>query len=182
MPLELDARQRAMLQEMGVRVWLPGAAFEPPAAATTRPAADTTVRAPTRSSLESPAPQAPPAPMPGAAPVAQAALTAATELDAMDGASLQQAATLCKACGLCGGRQGLGLVEEHILLLGAACFALGGEDLAHHLVEPLLEQVTLDAKKSVLSNQDIPLRKCCLQVLLQASEFFDRGLQSHCVF
>ena len=94
-----------MLQEMGVRVWLPGAAFEPPAAATTRPAADTTVRAPTRSSLESPAPQAPPAPMPGAAPVAQAALTAATELDAMDGASLQQAATLCKACGLCGGRR-----------------------------------------------------------------------------
>ncbi|MFM1980795.1 MAG: hypothetical protein RLZ68_2060, partial [Pseudomonadota bacterium] len=27
MTLELDARQRAMLQEMGVHVWLPGTAF-----------------------------------------------------------------------------------------------------------------------------------------------------------
>jgi len=62
-------------------------------------------------------------------------------------------------CGLCRRCQGLSLVEEHVLLLGAACFALGGKDLAHHLIEPLLEQVALDAKKSVLSNQDILLRK-----------------------
>jgi hypothetical protein len=36
MPLELDTRQRAMLQEMGVQVWLPGTAFAPklPLAAT----------------------------------------------------------------------------------------------------------------------------------------------------
>lgn len=31
MPLELDSRQRAMLQEMGVHVWLPETAFAPPA-------------------------------------------------------------------------------------------------------------------------------------------------------
>ena len=85
-----------------------------------------------------------------------------------------------RCCGLC--RQGLGLIEEHVPLLGAACFALGGEDLAHHLVDPLLEQVALDAKKSVLSNQDILLRKCCLQVPLEGSEFFDRGLQRHYSF
>ena len=44
--------------------------------------------------------------------------------------------------------QSLGLVEEHVLLLGAARFALGGEELTQHLVEPLLEQVTLSAHKA----------------------------------
>ena len=37
--------------------------------------------------------------------------------------------------------------RAHILLLGAARFALGGEELAQHLVQPLLEQVALSFEK-----------------------------------
>jgi len=60
MPLNLDARQRAMLQEMGITLWLPGA---PPAPA---PLPATAVAAP-----------APPAPMPPAAAPTPAAPPAA---------------------------------------------------------------------------------------------------------
>ena len=52
------------------------------------------------------------------------------------------------AGGLLGCGQGLGLVEEHVLLLGAACFALGGEELAQNLVKPLLQKVALGAHKA----------------------------------
>ena len=92
------------------------------------------------------------------------------------GAVFQRWRGLCRRC------QGLGLIEEYVLLLGAARFALGGEDLAHHLVEPLLEQVALIAHKAQLRSQCFPLRKCCLQVLLESREFFDCGLQRHCSF
>jgi len=60
MPLNLDARQRAMLQEMGITLWLPGAAPAP------APVPATTVAAP-----------APPAPMPLAAAPTPAAPPAA---------------------------------------------------------------------------------------------------------
>ena len=60
MPLNLDARQRAMLQEMGITLWLPGAAPAP------APAPATAVAAP-----------APPAPMPPAAAPTPAAPPAA---------------------------------------------------------------------------------------------------------
>ena len=48
MPLNLDARQRAMLQEMGITLWLPGAAPAPaPApAAALAPRADEAERRP----------------------------------------------------------------------------------------------------------------------------------------
>ena len=42
--------------------------------------------------------------------------------------------------------------------------------------------IVLPLKAATVRREDIPLRKCCLQVLLQGSKFFDRGLQSHCVF
>ena len=80
MAIDLDDRQRAMLQEMGVRVWLPGTAFEPPAAPVVA------------------APMAKPA----ALPVTQAVLT---DVAALDWQALADAAAQCQACGLCAGRK-----------------------------------------------------------------------------
>ena len=62
MPLNLDARQRAMLQEMGITLWLPGAAPAP------APVPATAVAAPV-----------PQAPMPPVAPPAPAAPPAARQ-------------------------------------------------------------------------------------------------------
>lgn len=107
MDLELDDRQRAMLQEMGVRVWLPASA---PSALV---AADSTAAA---------APRAPLAPV---MPVAQAGVAATIRavptppasngvavasgeplsLQALDWAALARAAASCEACGLCAGRK-----------------------------------------------------------------------------
>jgi uracil-DNA glycosylase len=92
--LSLDERQRAMLLEMGVRVWLPGTAF------TTAP-----IDAP-----EEPAPApAPPTAPPLRAPVRPAAVPVtaspvASELASLDALSLANAAGSCQACGLCAGR------------------------------------------------------------------------------
>lgn len=100
MTLELDTRQRAMLMEMGVHVWLPEAA-EALATAQEAPAPDEPVPVATART---------PAPM--SAPRAVAAQSAAAvangeplDLGAMDGAALAQAASTCQACGLCAGRK-----------------------------------------------------------------------------
>ena len=110
MALELDSRQRAMLQEMGVHVWLPETVSAPagvqplPADAApvlqsmpvvqergARPAA---VSAPTRAPLA-------PSATPGATTLAGEPLV----LQGMDWAELAQAAATCQACGLCAGRK-----------------------------------------------------------------------------
>lgn len=91
MPLELDDRQRAMLQEMGVRVWLPGMAFAP---------------VPQRATPVAQRPEA-------TAPVAPAAVTTprATQtapgsaVHPLDWPALADAAASCQACGLCAGRK-----------------------------------------------------------------------------
>ena len=99
MALELDDRQRAMLQEMGVRVWLPGTAFsvlpmEVPAVA---PAA----RSPSNA-----APQVRPAsPMPATPTKLQPVAAQAVVADGMDWADLAQKIAICQACGLCAGRK-----------------------------------------------------------------------------
>lgn len=98
---ELDARQRAMLAEMGVRVWAPkpvpaqhpaAAAQEPdalvPAAPASRPAA---VAAPAPVAV--PAPTAPTSPARSASPVAT-----------LDWPALREVVASCQACGLCQGR------------------------------------------------------------------------------
>ncbi len=96
MTLELDDRQRAMLQEMGVRVWMPGATFalqggEPQRQAATAP------RAP------APAPQtAAPAALRAAPP---AAGTTVLDLNHLDWQALADTAASCQACGLCAGRK-----------------------------------------------------------------------------
>lgn len=80
MALELDARQRAMLQDMGVTVWLPAAA----------PPAVTKAELP-RMPARTPPAAASPAVMP-------------SEALAADGPTLAAQAQACQACGLCAGR------------------------------------------------------------------------------
>jgi len=126
MPLQLDTRQRAMLLEMGVHVWLPGTDFgvhagadeavaeasapahpQPP-----RPAAHPAAAA-------AAAPAAAISPRPAAANLASLAASASSAVAALQGAgvandlgqihtlgwtTLQQTAAGCQACGLCAGR------------------------------------------------------------------------------
>ena len=103
----LDARQRAMLAEMGVRVWAPKPAAtraaEPEAAqAVAMPAAQATAPAPRMPVTAPPAPVntkasasvlAEPAPQRSASPV-----------DSLDWPALREAVASCEACGLCQGR------------------------------------------------------------------------------
>lgn len=91
MALDLDDRQRAMLGEMGVHVWLPAAApATPPIPA-----------------IPVPAPRgAPPATVAGAQPAAPATVAGATLfLAGLDWPALASAAAACQACGLCAGRK-----------------------------------------------------------------------------
>lgn len=110
MALDLDERQRAMLQEMGVRVWSPGTEFLPEPAQE----AVAALRAPV--STAPPMAQAPAQRMPTAAPTAPATTRAVPEraplesgaigaLAAMDWPALVGAAASCQACGLCAGRK-----------------------------------------------------------------------------
>ena len=95
MPLELDKRQRAMLQEMGVRVWLPGTAFEPEAAPSqaaqaTRvtPVARPTPTQPMRQAIALATPD-----------------TQTLALESLGWHALANAAAHCQACALCAGRK-----------------------------------------------------------------------------
>jgi uracil-DNA glycosylase len=111
MPLNLDARQRAMLLEMGVRVWLPGTAFdtEPPSLADTapapsRPAPVAVAAAAPAASTRAPVAVPPVRAMPHPAP-ARAATGAALGLAALAWEALADTAAACEACGLCAGRK-----------------------------------------------------------------------------
>lgn len=115
MSLDLDDRQRAMLQEMGVRVWLPSA--EPVLAvvptpqarvATPPPAATPTDPQPTAREPAQAAPVTARAPVGGYpdAGVTAPAAAAALDLQGLEGGSaLRQTAAACRACGLCSGRK-----------------------------------------------------------------------------
>ncbi|MEP6972294.1 MAG: uracil-DNA glycosylase [Betaproteobacteria bacterium] len=92
MSLNLDARQRAMLLEMGVRVWWPRA----PAAAK--------VAGPLARVVREPHPTAP-APSPALSQTDGA-------VEHMDWAQLAQAVQDCTACGLCEGRKAPVFVSE----------------------------------------------------------------------
>ncbi len=85
MTLSLDARQRAMLAAMGVRVWQPTPA----------------VQALARATQTAPSPVVPASPV--TTDIALKALPAG--LAEMDWAALQNAASECQACGLCETRQ-----------------------------------------------------------------------------
>ena len=108
MPLQLDTRQRAMLLEMGVHVWLPGTDFglhtsidaAPSAAPAAAPASPRPASLPPRVAT-------PTAAAPARAPVPAPATGTANDLGqihALSWADLQQTAAHCQACGLCAGR------------------------------------------------------------------------------
>ena len=132
----LDARQRAMLAEMGVRVWAPRAEA---AAAELAPAPVPEQSAPvppppveTRS-LATAAPRTAPRPAsvpPAVAPVAPPAQRAAAErlrpagVAQMDWPALQAAVAGCEACGLCKTRRntvfGVGDTQTDWMIVGEA--------------------------------------------------------------
>ncbi len=119
MTLELDARQRAMLQEMGVRVWLPGTAFATVPADTPADMAVEVEQAPMRSAASrvpaalqvAAAMQERPAVVPVAAPAANAQ---AVNAAALDWSALTDAVAACQACGLCAGRKGTTLLAPTV--------------------------------------------------------------------
>lgn len=117
---ELDARQRAMLAEMGVRVWAPKpaqakaatggvreteASVVPVPAPASRPAAVVAVAAPT-----------PPTPVTSARPV--------TAVSTLDWPALRDTVAGCRACGLCQGRTntvfGVGDEQADWMVVGEA--------------------------------------------------------------
>ena len=118
MPLQLDTRQRAMLLEMGVHVWLPGTDFGVQAAAEESPVSASERPQPPRPAANSAQPAAA-SPRPTAANLASLAASASPAVAALQGAgaandlgqihtlgwaALQQTAAGCQACGLCAGR------------------------------------------------------------------------------
>lgn len=122
MSLQLDARQRAMLEEMGIRVFAPETAFLPdediapvlsarevPAAAQPRPAV---VQAP------QPVPQAR-IPLPATGPRERI-----PGIERMEWDALKQAVAACQACRLCEGRTntvfGVGDLQADWLVVGEA--------------------------------------------------------------
>ena len=138
MSLDLDDRQRAMLQEMGVRVWLPDAVQMHDAdaadAATTVPVAPA-VQAPhgvlhaaTALALEritgglAPTPTAPRVATPDArSPLRAGSVPAAAvgeplALQGLEWSGLVETAAACQACGLCAGRKNstLGLTAQPV--------------------------------------------------------------------
>lgn len=102
MSLDLDARQRAMLLELGLRVWQRPAAEQ----ATAAPASS----APVRTAAKTAAPAQPAPTLAPTAPITPIAPVTPIELASTDGAPigwprLQQTVAACQACGLCSGRK-----------------------------------------------------------------------------
>ena len=116
---QLDARQRAMLAEMGVRVWAPKVR---PAAVDATP--EPAVAAPPAATARS-APAAPRAPAPpmAEAPVAMRPARAAS-VQTMDWATLRETVAGCEACGLCKSRKntvfGVGDEQADWMIVGEA--------------------------------------------------------------
>ncbi|MCW5653967.1 uracil-DNA glycosylase [Hydrogenophaga sp.] len=117
----LDARQRAMLAEMGVRVWAPR----------TRPtgAAEATSEPPVAAPRPAPAPVAaasPPAAtgLPVPATVMAQRPARAGEVQSMDWATLRETVAQCQACGLCKSRKntvfGVGDEQADWMIVGEA--------------------------------------------------------------
>lgn len=108
MPLQLDTRQRAMLLEMGVHVWLPGTDFGVQSGTDVAAAEASPANAPARP--QTPRPAANLASLDASASPAVAALQGAGaandlgQINTLGWAALQQTAAECQACGLCAGR------------------------------------------------------------------------------
>ena len=113
MSLQLDERQRAMLLEIGVRVFQPDTPSAPEfIAAQAQPARSATVFPNEK-------------PVASAAPVPPAPLAArAAGIDTMEWDTLEQTVSQCRACGLCNGRRntvfGVGDRQADWLIVGEA--------------------------------------------------------------
>lgn len=139
---QLDARQRAMLAEMGIKVWAPKApvppaagltdavaapAPEPVAEPVAAPVPSRPVPAPTQAPRPQPvtAPAArPPAVMPAAPAEALGLSPRPADIDTMDWPALQAAVAACQACSLCRSRKntvfGTGDVQADWMIVGEA--------------------------------------------------------------
>jgi DNA polymerase len=100
-------RQRAMLDEMGLRVWSPADAVE------------------AASQAEVPVAASPiPSPMQAPASAPKARADRPTGIDRMDWPALREAVTNCRACKLCEGRRqtvfGVGHTSAHWMIVGEA--------------------------------------------------------------
>lgn len=129
---QLDARQRAMLAEMGVRVWAPRPAAPaalvapsvPPTQAPERPASQPAVAAPVQPPASPPA--RPPAATPATPSVDSAPVIAPSRpvADGLDWPELRDAVANCQACGLCKSRRntvfGVGNVQADWMIVGEA--------------------------------------------------------------
>jgi uracil-DNA glycosylase family 4 len=134
---DLDDRQRAMLAEMGVRVWWPQRADDAASAAPVQAVAQLepvapgagTVLASAVAPLASPSVASHPTPTTRPAPVAPAQPAVivaghplAEGVDRMDWTTLQDTAAACQACDLCGQRQksvfGVGDVQADWMVIG----------------------------------------------------------------
>ena len=114
MTLQLDTRQRAMLKEMGVQVWLPGTVFAvhaPVPVTTPTPAAE----APSPAAVRPPPRQTPVAPAaPVAVPVVSPLAPSLEQSDAEPPTwhALVARVAACQACGLHAGRTECVLRED----------------------------------------------------------------------
>jgi len=132
---DLDERQRAMLAEMGIRVWWPQPQEPAGDRAPALPVQTTApVQAPVRQAQPEPAPvvQRPSAPMRPLAPAVAAQGTALPAdavplppgVDQMDWDTLQATVAQCRACGLCQGRKntvfGVGDRSAQWMVIGEA--------------------------------------------------------------
>ncbi|MDR7151682.1 DNA polymerase [Hydrogenophaga palleronii] len=132
---QLDARQRAMLAEMGVRVWAPkprpaavavdagvAAPASPGAAPAPKEAPDAVAHRPAE---RAPTPVARPAAVPSPVPAqADAGGKRPAGIETMDWPTLQAAVAGCRACGLCQGRTntvfGVGDTQADWMIVGEA--------------------------------------------------------------
>lgn len=123
---ELDPRQRAMLDEMGVKVWVPmpvaapaAAPATPPAPAPARASAPSPMTAPAPAVVAAPVASTPPAPQ--APPIRPVDTSALAHLGWDD---LRQTVAACQACGLCTSRRqtvfGTGHQQARWMIVGEA--------------------------------------------------------------
>lgn len=121
---ELDARQRAMLAEMGVRVWAPKQAQAKAATEVARETEASLVPAPAPAPAPRSAAMAAAAPMAAPAPTPQAPARNASAVSTLDWPALRDAVAGCRACGLCQGRTntvfGVGDEQADWMVVGEA--------------------------------------------------------------
>jgi uracil-DNA glycosylase len=120
-------RQRALMQGMGLRVWLPQPAVAATGSAAVPPKPAEADAAPAAPAMAQPRPAPAIVGAPAVAPPPASKLATATataDVDAMDWAALRQAVADCRACSLCRSRRqtvfGVGHLQARWLVVGEA--------------------------------------------------------------